>query len=74
MRPAAEEGGDMIPVFNSLVADLKADFEVKGELGNFWSLQNIKKGSNSYSDYWIYINDIEQEGYDLLMTINGTQT
>jgi hypothetical protein len=38
MRPAVEEGGDMIPVTNTLVADLKADFEVKGELGNFWSL------------------------------------
>ena len=73
MRPAAEEGGDMIPVHNTMVEGLKADYEARGELGNYWVLQNIQSGTKSFSDYWIYINDIDQEGYDLLMTINGTQ-
>ena len=73
MRPAAEEGGDMIPIHNTMVEDLKADYEARGELGNYWVLQNIQSGARSFSDYWIYINEIDQEGYDLLMTINGTQ-
>ena len=63
----------MIPVHNTMVEGLKADYEARGELGNYWVLQNIQSGTKSFSDYWIYINDIDQEGYDLLMTINGTQ-
>ena len=31
MRPAAEEGGDMIPVHNTMVEGLKADYEARKE-------------------------------------------
>ena len=38
MRPASEEGGSSTPVPNSLVDDLKADYEAKGDLSGYFVL------------------------------------
>lgn len=57
-----------------MVEDLKTNYAERGELSGYFVLQNIKYGTRYFDDYWIFINSIDQEGYDLLMSINGTTT
>ena len=59
-------------VNNSLVVNMRQHQKDRGELDGYFELKGIKYGSNTFNDYWIYNNNISQEGYDTLMSINGT--
>ena len=35
-------------------------------------MKGIKYGSRNFDDYWFFANNIDKDGYDLLLSINDT--
>ena len=51
---------------------MKIEYRNRGELDGYFELKGIRYQQNTFNDYWIYNNNITKEGYDLLLSINGT--
>jgi hypothetical protein len=73
-EPLLRPNGDLesIVVPNSMVKDLKANWESRGELSGYFVLRNVQFSKTSFDDYWIFANNLDQVGYDLLLSLNNT--
>ena len=71
MRPDAE-GKYTIQINNTMVEGLQKEWDEKKDLSGYFELFNVQYGKTGFYDYWIYINNLDQAGYDLLVSMNST--
>jgi hypothetical protein len=68
-RPS-QDGKIAVP--NTMVAKLEKNWDDRSDLSGYFVLRNVQYTKNAFDDYWIFVNNLDQVGYDLLLSLNNT--